>query len=80
METPDSRGGASLSHRGLISWIYVGDRLTLQHIKYISRGPHGFRKKDFKAFPIMTMERLVTRGGTSFDPRGLIGRIFVGDH
>ena len=70
---------ASLEYRGLIGRIYVGDHLTLLHTKYISCGPHGFREEDFFSH-YKSMEANDPRDVASLDPRGLIGRIYVGDH
>ena len=36
--------------RGLTGMIHVGDHYTLLHTKYVSCGPHGFRKEDFLSF------------------------------
>ena len=33
--------------RGMVGRIYVGDRLTLLHTKYLSSGPYSFREEDF---------------------------------
>ena len=40
----------NLDPRGMIGRIYVGDHLTMLHTKYLSFGPHGFRKEDFFYF------------------------------
>ena len=50
MGANDPQGVACLDPRGLIGRIYEGDHYTLLHTIYISRGPHGFRKKDFFKF------------------------------
>ena len=64
----------------LISRIYVGEHKTLLHTKYISCGPQGFRE-DFLSFShYKSMGANDPRGVASLDPRGLIGRIHVGDH
>ena len=63
MGANDPRGMASLDPRGLIGRIYVGDHLTLLHIKYIRCGPHGFREEDFfKLFPLSVYESYCPRG------------------
>ena len=73
------RGVASLDPRGLVARIYVGDHLTLLHTKYISSGPHCFREEE--VFPIISLREFKTPWGmASLNPRGLIGRIYVGDH
>ena len=72
---------ASLEPRGLIGRIYVGDHYTLLHIKYISCGPHGFREEDYLSFShYKSMGANDPWGVASLDPRGFIGRIYVGDH
>ena len=53
MRPNEPRGMLNLDPRGMVGRIYVGDHLTLLHIKYLSSGPHGFRKEDFfKFFPL----------------------------
>ena len=38
-------------------------------------------KKIFYVFPIVSLWQLMTRGaGPFFDPRGMIGRIYIEDH
>ena len=67
--------------RGLIGKIYVGDHYTLLYTKYISSGPHGFREDDFLSFSnYKSVGANDPRGMASLDPRGLIGRIYVGVH
>ena len=74
-------GMASLDPWGLIGRIYVVDHYTLLHTNYISSGPHGFRKEDFLSFSHYTsMGANDPRGVTNLDPRGMVGRIYVGDH
>ena len=81
MGANDPRGMAILDPRGLIGRIYVGDHKTLLHTKYISSGPHGFREEDFLSFSHdKFMGANDPRGVASLDSRGLIGRIYVGDH
>ena len=49
--------------------------------KYVSCGPHGFREKDFISFSHYKSNGAnVPRGVASLDPRGLFGRIYIGDH
>ena len=79
--TNDPWGMASLEPRGLIDRIYVGDPYTLLHSKYISSGPHGFREEDFLSFShYKSVGADDPWGVASLDPRGLVGRIYVGDH
>ena len=67
-----------------ISWtgrIFVGNQQILLHIKYISCGPHDVREEDFLSFShYKSMGANDPWDVASFGPRGLIGRIFVGDH
>ena len=66
--------------RGLIARIFVVDHYTLLHTKYISSGPHGFRQEDFLSFPIISLWELMTPRMWPMDPRGMVGRIYVGYH
>ena len=64
--------------RGLIGRINVGDHRTLLHTKYVSCEPDGFRE-DFLSFShYKSMGANDHRGVTSLDPRGFIGKIYVG--
>ena len=81
MGANDPQGVVNLDPRGLIGKIYVGDHLTLLHTKYISCGPHGFREEDFLSFShYKSMGANDPQGVVSLDPRGLISKIYVGDH
>ena len=54
---------------------------TLLHTKYRSSGPFGFREEDFFSFShCKSMETIYPRGVAKFDPRGMIGTIYVEDH
>ena len=67
--------------RGSIGRIYVGYHYTLLHTKYVSCGPHGFREEDFlRFFHYKSMGANDPRDVASLGLRGLIGRIYVGDH
>ena len=56
------------------------DHYTLLHTIYISCGPHGFREEDFSSFShYKSMGANDPRGVANFDPRGIVGRIYV-DH
>ena len=73
----------SLGPRGLIGRIYVRDHYTLLHTKYIRCGPYGFRKEEFLScfISMVSVWELMTPWGmVNMGPRGLIGRIYVGDH
>ena len=81
MGANDPLGMASWDPRGLIGRIYVVDRHTLLHTKYISSWPHGFREEDFVSFShYKSMGANEHRGVASLDPRGMVVRIYVGDH
>ena len=72
---------ANLDPRGLIGRIYVNDHYTLLHTKYISSGPYGFREEDFLSFSnYKSIGANDSQGVASLGHRGLIGRIYVGDH
>ena len=59
----------------------VGDHYSLLHTKYISCGPHGFREKDFLGFSHFKSMGANDPWDTAIsDPRGMVGRIYVGDH
>ena len=59
--------------------VYVGDHLTLLHIKYVSCGSHGFKD-------VLSISHYKSMGVTdhrdmaSLDPRGLISTIYLGDN
>ena len=82
MAANDPGGVASLGPRGLIGRIHVGDHLILLHTIYVSCRPHGFREEDFLNFLFnhKSIGANDPQGVASLDPRGLIGRIYVGDH
>ena len=74
-------GVASLEPRVLIGKIYVVDHYTMLHTKYISSGPHGFRAEDFLSFShYKSMGANDPWVVANLDPRGMVGRIYVGDH
>ena len=50
MEANESRGVANLDPKDMVGRIYVGDHLTLLHIKYLSSGSYGLRREDFWIF------------------------------
>ena len=61
MGVNDTQNMANLDPRGMVGRIYVEDHYTLQHTKYMSCGPHGFREEDlFKGFPIISLWELMT--------------------
>ena len=81
VEANDARDMASLDPWGLIGRIYVVDHYTLLHTKYVSSGPHGFREEDFLSFShYKSMGTNNPPGVANLDPRGMVGRIYVGDH
>ena len=58
--------------------IYKEDHCTLLLTKYESSGPCGFREEDFLCFfHCKSMGANDPRGGAIFDPRGMIGRIYI---
>ena len=63
--------------RGTVGRIYKEDHYTLLKTKYERSGPCGF----FLCFShCMSMGANDPRGGAIFDPRGMIGRIYIEDH
>ena len=50
MGANDPRGVTNLDPRGMVGRIYVRVHQKLLHTKYVSSGPHGFRKEDFLSF------------------------------
>ena len=73
---------ASLDPRDMVGRINVEDHQTLLHIKSVSAGPHGFREEYFWRFfsYIALYIHMTPCGVASLEPRGLTGRIYVGDH
>ena len=50
------------------------------HTKYLISGSYGFREEDlFKFFHYKSMGANEPRGVVNFYPRGMVGRIYVGD-
>ena len=81
MKTIDPRGVAKFDPRGMNGTICVEDHKPLLHTKYQSCGPSGFREEDFFSFSYCrSMETINPRGVAKFDPRGMIGTIYVEDH
>ena len=81
MGANDPRGMASLGPRGVFGRIYVGDHQTLLHTKYVGLWASWFqRRRLFKFFHYKSMGANDPRGVARLGPRGLIGRIYVGDH
>ena len=75
------QGVANLDPRGMVGRIYVGDHLTLLHTKYLSSEPYGFREEDFLSFShYKSTGANEPRDVANLDPRGMVGRIYVGDH
>ena len=71
----------TLDPKGMVGRIYEGDCKTLLRTKYKSSGPHGFREEDFLCFSYCKfMGANGPRGVANLDPRGMIGRIYVGYH
>ena len=82
MGVNDARGMANLDPRGMVGRIYVGGHYTLLHTKYMSCGPHGFREEYFflRFSHYKSMGAHDPRGMANLDPRGFIGRIYLGGH
>ena len=69
------QGMANLDPRGMDRRFYVGDHYTLQHTKYMSCGPHGFREEVFLKFShYKSLGANDPQGMANLDPRGFIGR------
>ena len=47
MEANDAQDMAHLNHKDMIGKIYLGNHKALLYTKYISCGPHGYRKEEF---------------------------------
>ena len=57
------------------------DHNTLLHTKYESSRPCGFGEEDFLCFShCLSMGANGPRSRVIFDPRGMVGRIYKGDH
>ena len=80
IETLGLQDRAGLDPGGLTSRIYVGDQYTLLHTKYITCEPQGFTDNFLSFSHCKTMDTLDLHVRANLDPRGLIGRIYVGDH
>ena len=81
MRANEPWGMPTLDPRGMVGRVYIGEHLTLLHTKYLSSGPHGFRKEDFLSFfHYKSVGAHDPKGVASLDPRVLICRIYVGDH
>ena len=68
--------------RGTVGRIYKEDHYTLLLTKYESSGPCGFGEEDFfSCFShCKSMAANDPRDEAIFDPRGMIGRIYIEDH
>ena len=66
----------------MVGRINVEDHQTLLHTKSVSSGPHGFREEEFLMFfsYVALYKHMTPWGVASLEPRGLISRIYVGDH
>ena len=71
MGDDDPRGVANLNPWGIIGRINVEYYLTLLKTKYTFFRPCGFRKEDFKCFPIISLWQIMTPPGRGqFGPQG----------
>ena len=78
---PPPRGMARMDPRGTVGRIYKEDHYTLLLTKYESSGPCGFGEEDFLCFShCKSMGANDPRSGAIFDPRGMIGKIYIQDH
>ena len=76
----EPRDVANLDPRGMVGRISEGDHLTLLNTKYLSSGPYSLRE-DFLSFShYKSMRANEPRGTGNLDPRGMVCRIYVGDH
>ena len=66
--------------RGTVGRIYKEGHYTLLLTKYESSAPCGFGEEDFFMFFPLSMGAVDPRGAAIFDPRGMIGRIYIEDH
>ena len=65
---------------GMVGRIYTEDHYALLHTMHTSCGPQGLRD-DFLSFPhFKSMETIDPQGMANLNPRGMVGRIYVGDH
>ena len=66
----------------MIGRIYVGAHLMLLHTKYLSSGPYEFQQRRFLIFfsHYKSMGANEPRGLANLDPRGMTGKIYIGDH
>ena len=53
---------ANMDSRGIAGTIYVKDHQTLLYTKHISCGPHGYKKRFFKVFPIICLRVIDPQG------------------
>ena len=74
-------GGARMDPRGTVGRMYKEEHYTLLLTKYESSGPCVSEKKIFLCFShCKSMGANDPRGRAIFDPRGIIGRIYIEDH
>ena len=75
------RGVAKLDPQGMVGRIYVCDHLKLLHTKYLSSEPYSIREEDFWSFShYKSMGANEPQGVANLGPRGMVGRIYAGDH
>ena len=56
----------------MVGTIYVEDHQALLYTKYISCGPHGYRKYVFKFFPIICLRVIDPQGHGQFSSKGFM--------
>ena len=71
-----------MDHMGTVGRIYKEGHFTLLLTKYESSGPCGFgEEKNFLCVShCKSMGANDPRDGAIYDPRGMIGRIYIEDH
>ena len=52
----------------------------LLHTKYLSSGTYGFRIEGLSVSHFKSMGANEPQGVANLDPKGMVGRIYVGDH
>ena len=81
MGANEPQGIANKDPRDMVGRIHVDDCLTLLHTKYLSFGPYGFREVFFLSIShYKSMGANEPQDVASLNPRGIVGRIYVGDH
>ena len=82
MEANDPQGMANLNLRGMIGRIYIGDHQTNYILNLLALGLMVSKKKIFlMLFSYIALYKHMTPWGVAnLEPKGLISRMYVGDH